>query len=271
MIPVGWLIYVQSSMKTNLMLAILIYMLYHRLLLLHELPSNFVHIIAKYGQLQEAKKSMKTCPLVNLKSYSFVLIISHYFKTAGDLIKARPSTFCDPLSSPFQVSKSIGYPEMPTLPISEGGSLFFKHFCQFWHPNLATSLFLASFVPLELDVILKTSLFLVWILFFGGINVGISGYHVTLSICRGEWVCRCSPIPYLPYRSAPYINCTCCLTRGISKCCGPLLRLQLPQQTTHTTNCWCPSWWQHPITHHQMSWKLPCSSHISTDRIFSTA
>ena len=41
---------------------------------------------------------------------------------------------------------------------------FCKHICPFWHPNLATSLFLASFVPLTFHVILKTSLFFVWIL-----------------------------------------------------------------------------------------------------------
>ena len=41
---------------------------------------------------------------------------------------------------------------------------FCKHFCPFWHPSLATVLFLASFVPLKLHVILKTSLFFVWII-----------------------------------------------------------------------------------------------------------
>ena len=41
---------------------------------------------------------------------------------------------------------------------------FCKYFCPFWHPNLAASLFLASFVPLKLLVILKTTLFSVWTL-----------------------------------------------------------------------------------------------------------
>ena len=41
---------------------------------------------------------------------------------------------------------------------------FLKHFCPFWHPNLAASLFLTSFVTLMLHVILKTSFFFVWIL-----------------------------------------------------------------------------------------------------------
>ena len=41
---------------------------------------------------------------------------------------------------------------------------FVNIFVPFSHPNLATSLFLASFVPLKLHVILKNSLFFVWIL-----------------------------------------------------------------------------------------------------------
>ena len=54
-------------------------------------------------------------------------------------------------------------------------SYFCKHFCPFWLPNLATSLFLASFVPLKLHVILKTSLFLgLNPPYFMDVNVGIS-------------------------------------------------------------------------------------------------
>ena len=43
-------------------------------------------------------------------------------------------------------------------------SYFFGHFCPFWHPNLATVLFVASFVQLKLHVVMKTFLFFVWIL-----------------------------------------------------------------------------------------------------------
>ena len=63
----------------------------------------------------------------------------------------------------MQLMQLIIQRRQPSL-FNREASYFHKYFCTFWHPNLATSLFLASFVPLKFYVILKTSLFFVWIL-----------------------------------------------------------------------------------------------------------
>ena len=73
--------------------------------------------------------------------------------------------------------------EMPTLPISGGRAPYFcRHFCPFWHLDLATSLFLASFVPLKLHVIMKT-LFFVWIL-----DIFWMLMLASLLLMRFEWI-----------------------------------------------------------------------------------
>ena len=59
------------------------------------------------------------------------------------------------------VSCLVSIPEMPTLLFNREAPYFCTYFCPFGHPNLASSLFLASFVPLKVHVILKTSLFFV--------------------------------------------------------------------------------------------------------------
>ena len=52
----------------------------------------------------------------------------------------------------------------PPPPFQREAPYFCKHFCPFWHPNLATALFLASFVQLKLHVILRKFHIFVWIL-----------------------------------------------------------------------------------------------------------
>ena len=65
----------------------------------------------------------------------------------------------------LNVYSSTQISEMPTPPLFNRDAPYFVNiFFSFWHPNMATSLFLASFVPLKLHVILSTSLIFVWIL-----------------------------------------------------------------------------------------------------------
>ena len=68
---------------------------------------------------------------------------------------------------------------MPTFPISEGGSLFCKHFCLILTPNLASSLFLASFCDIEVACHFEIlPIFCSNPHYFLGADVGISGMFV---------------------------------------------------------------------------------------------
>ena len=87
-----------------------------------------------------------------------------------------------------------------------GLPFFFKHFYPFWCPNLATSLFRVSFVPLKLHVLLKTFLYFLYeSSYFLDVTVGISvpsgGYRLQALSSRCTSVIALHHTPKMVLRS----------------------------------------------------------------------
>ena len=93
------------------------------------------------------------CPPLNFENCSLLLLISRsfWFQTTpiSRFKKKKKYPFCLNANSIQRCQPSLFDREAP---------YFCEHFCLFWLPNLATSLFLAGFVPSKVHVILKTAI-----------------------------------------------------------------------------------------------------------------